>query len=142
MANTIEQEYSKYLSIPIPNKDSNSSYWISWHKEMKKKYGKSTANSIFISAWDRLKEYSGGANDSNFREYFQSQGIDIKGDNIFERGGDAVSDVGEYIGNIFGTGKTIMLVVGGITFSIVSLGLYNIAKNPNSTAGAIAKNII
>lgn len=140
--NTIEQEYNKYLSVPIPNKESNSAYWISWHKEMKRKYGKSTANTIFSSAWDRLKDYSGSANDSTFRDYFQSQGINIKGDNIFERGGDAVADVGDFVGNIFGTGKTIMIVVGGITFGIVALGLYNIAKNPNATAGAVAKNII
>jgi len=127
------KDYSKYLTIAIPNATSDSQYWIKWHTEVKRKYGKNVANELFMVAWTKFRNAK--ANDSSFKEYFKKYGFNFKADNTWEAITEGVGNIGDFIGDTFGSVRTIAMVSGGILFGIVAIALFNIAKNPAQAVG-------
>ena len=51
-------------SVNIPTASSSSENWIQWHKELKRFFGKKTANSLWVFAWAKRGGKNAEANTS------------------------------------------------------------------------------
>lgn len=67
----------------IPKRSASASEWILWHKSLKSRYGKATANTLWIEAWNArgkstsVLTSSSPANTTELRRYLESQDITI-----------------------------------------------------------------
>ena len=119
----------------IPNKNSQASAWIEWHKTLKDNFGRKQANALFIKAWQRQGD-TFTANTHELREYLSKNGINIE-KNIASAVFDSGADVFDSIGDFMQVGKYVVIALGVITIGGLALAVYNIAKNPVGTIGAV-----
>ena len=109
-----------------PSLSSKSASWIVWHTDLKRMFGKTKANSIFVYAWAKRGGINGVANTNELRGYMDTQGVNISTTDFKE-----ITDV---VGNLldfsFGIGKIVIIgtlsVVGLVLLSI----LIKLFKNP------------
>jgi len=122
-------------STNIPNTKSADYQWVEWHKAMKTRYGKKTANTLFLEAWQRRQ--SGDANTVALRNYLEKNDIGIEG-GVFSFTADVLDDVGSYYSSLFSFGKWIGIVLIIILVVGIAMIIFNVAKRPVETARAIA----
>lgn len=115
----------------IPTKSSNAENWVEWHKLLKRRYSKKTANYLFVIAWERRGSYS--ANTSFLRDYLKKQGIELTG-NMFIQLEDAASDVFDFVGDVFTMGKYAGYGVLALIFGSAIFILIAILKDPVKSA--------
>lgn len=113
----------------IPNRSSQGQEWLQWHKDLKSRYGKKRANSIFIRAWGLRGKENSSANTSQLRDYLKGQGIQLETSTISSLY-DAAADVGDFFGDIFVVGKYIGIGLGVILVGGIGMLIFNIAKSP------------
>lgn len=127
---------AELIKNTIPQMTSSSAEWIEWHKNMKSRYGKSTANSLWLKAW-RFRGNS-KANTNELRTYMSNNGVKIDSSSW-----DKIVDIGDSVvdkvGNIIKVGE-----VGAIVLSVALLGgvayiLYSVVSTPSKYTGAIKK---
>mgnify|MGYP001590210215 CR=1 FL=1 len=123
--------------LNIPNKSSEGSAWIQWHKVLKSNFGKKEANALFLKAW-RMQGDTYKANTNELREYLGKNGIDIE-KNILSSIYDTGDDILDSIGGLLNIGKYAAIAVGVIVIGGLAMAVYNIAKNPIGAAGAARK---
>ena len=123
-------------STIIPTAQSQGSDWVNWHKALKAKFGKKQANTLFVKAWNKRKGSS--ASTVALRDYLKGQGINVE-KSIFESTQDAGSSVLDTFSDVFKFGKvaTMVAVSSGVLLTIFLI--YNIAKDPSKTIGAVSK---
>lgn len=112
------------ITTIIPNQQSNSQDWCSFYAELKRRYGKNTANVIFAKAWDKRK-----GNGVNTNSVIQCTGQALDR-NWFERVEKTAEDVKEGvfsgIRSVFNFGSTTTKIVvwGGIGMIFLLIGTY------------------
>lgn len=118
----------------LPTVNSTYQDWISYHESLKDHYGKNDAKIVFTRTWS--ERGTSDANTSELREYLESEGIEI--DAGFVGGAfDGMLGVGDFISSKFKLGSTIFFVTLVVVIAIVVFALYNVAKDPNKTAGTV-----
>ena len=60
----------------LPTTVSTASQWILWHQALKARYGKATANTLFLDAWQHRQ--SSKANTTELRAYLTDNGMTIE----------------------------------------------------------------
>lgn len=122
----------------IPQLSSSSAEWIEWHKNLKSRYGKSTANTLWLKAW-RFRGNS-KANTNELRTYMSDNSVKIDSStwNKIVDVGDSVVDK---VGNIIKVGEVATIVlaislVGGIGYI-----LYSVVSSPSRYTSAARKVI-
>ena len=120
----------------LPTKQTSVEEWIEWHKSLKKRYGKKTANELWVRAWRRFGSSSRNTND--LRTYMEKNGVkmDKSAQDSLVDTGTSIADFG---GDIFQVGKytgiaIITVVVGG-----AALLIFQLAKNPAQSVGVAAR---
>lgn len=116
-------------SVNIPTASSSSENWIQWHKELKRVFGKKTANSLWVFAWAKRGGKNAEANTSKTRVYMKSQGVNIDTTKLNE----AFDNVRSAINQGLSITKWVIigsLGVGAILFILI---LRKLLQNPNST---------
>ncbi|OJJ16749.1 hypothetical protein BKI52_33110 [marine bacterium AO1-C] len=118
MANTIDN---------IPHESSSDDHWITWHKALRKRYGKNNANMLLSQAWEeRGEDY---ANTYQLRTYLKSQGIEIDGTNILSGLTDSAKNTWGSVNKGFsGIGSSVMIGVL-IVIAIIGFTTYQAIKN-------------
>ena len=122
----------------IPTSSSSSAMWVSWHKTLKKKFGKKKANIIWIAAWDKRAGTGSSASTVELRDYMDSQGVKIDTTTL-EDITDVGGDITDFFGGAFNILKYGALIGGGATVAILLFALFNIAKHPAESVGTAAK---
>ena len=122
---------AKALCLNIPNAQSPSEAWVSWHKELKKCVGKGKANNLWIMAWAKYGKVGNDASTVALRDYMGSQGVDVERD-WDEVGIDLFAGIGNAIGSVFSTGGALttglaVVMIGGIGWVI-----FNMGKDPDA----------
>jgi hypothetical protein len=115
----------------IPTTESQASEWILWHKSLKKRYGKASANTIWLKAWGK-RGCDGIGCDTNtveLRDYVATQGIQI------ERGTwdfipDTIDNIGDFTTQAFNLSLYIALAVVAIILLFFGLLAWNLGKDP------------
>jgi len=118
----------------IPTKASKGQEWKAWYLELKKRYGKKTANTLFVKAWSKRGSDSAITNDLD--QELKKNGVNV------QRGSLASIQEGAYnvletVGDVFSMGKYVwiggMILVGVPVFIL----LVQVARKPERV-GAIA----
>lgn len=125
-------------SVNIPTASSSSENWIQWHKELKRVFGKKTANSLWVFAWAKRGGKNAEANTSKTRVYMKSQGVNIDTTKLNE----AFDNVRATINT--GLSITKWVIIGGLGVGAVVfiLILRKLLLNPNASIPQIvAPNI-
>jgi hypothetical protein len=115
----------------IPTASSTDEQWISWHGQLKKVFGKKTANDIWLYAWSKRGGVNSNANTNRLSNYLEGNGIDIERSTLANIG-EGVSDTFSAIGTGFKWAGIIILGVAGVI--LVSI-LIKLVKNPNQSVG-------
>lgn len=107
----------------VPTKSSPIEYWVEFHKSLVDYFGKKDANTLFITAWNKLGRKS--IVTEKAKDYFKSQGLDIKGDLTTE-----VLDIAktpfDALSGAFGVGKNILYIglgLGAVAVILISVGV-------------------
>jgi hypothetical protein len=122
----------------IPDTTSDASAWIQWHKELKNRYGKKTANHLWMLAWKNSGTTGVlGVSTADLRAYMEKQGV-ILDKNALASAQDTALGVFSKVGDIFQIGEyaaigILIVIIGGS-----ALLIYNLAKKPE-VLGKIAK---
>lgn len=120
----------------IPHLNANGQIWIEWHKALKRRYGKKSANSLFKTAYERRVK-STIQNFLELQEYMSKQGVKIEGDFWQE----AQKDFSSGFDSVSGTLKMTGIAIGVILLVVLGVVLYsmiNISKNPSDFAALAA----
>lgn len=118
-------------STNIPSEASTDQQWINWHGSAKSRYGKKTANILFMEAWQ--KRMSSDSNTVALRNYLENQGIKVES-GVLNYTADLFDSWSDSITGWFGFSKTIFMVIIIASVLAVIAILYQIAKNPGETA--------
>ena len=115
-------------SLNIPVADSTSESWINWHKELKRVFGKKTANSLWLFAWAKRGGKNADANTSKTRTYMKSQGVNIDTSKWNEAFDSVKSSINQ------GLTVTKWVILGGLALGGIFLlfTLIRLIKNPNA----------
>jgi F0F1-type ATP synthase assembly protein I len=118
-----------------PSIKSDAGQWIQWHKDLKRVFGKKTANSIWLAFWAKRK--SSAANTHELRSYAESQGFKVESDAI---AGiiDGAYDIADTIGDVFQVTKYVGIGLAVILVGGLGILVFNIAKKPIETMKAAA----
>jgi|GEM_PF-1895820 len=122
----------------IPNSQSASEQWISWHKNLKRWFSKKEANDYFVRFWNQRAGQSSIADTHALRSYMQSQGVDMDTD----WGGaftDSTMKVVDWIGS--GLNWTRAIIIGSTILGGAIVGYYfyvQIKKGKTVKDGAVA----
>ena len=121
--------------LNTPTDDSSSSAWITWHKALRKRFGKRKANELFMTAWDKMAGEGSDASTTELRKYMKGQGVDID-TSFLEGAADFGSGVSDTFSGMFSTWKYIM--IGGVILTFAGIGyiIYNVGKDPSKVVGA------
>jgi hypothetical protein len=109
----------------IPQYNSSSEEWLSWHKVLTSNFGRQNANSIWLKAW-RIRG-NPKANDRTLRVYLKSKGITLSEtawDNIVDIGG-GITDT---LGDAMQLRKYAGIALGVILIGGLGLAIYNLTK--------------
>jgi hypothetical protein len=122
----------------IPTASSTSESWIQWHKELKRVFGKKTANSLWSFAWAKRGGKNADANTSKTRMYMKSQGVNIDTTKLNE----AFDNVKASINQGISVAKWVAIGGLGIGLIIFILILRKLLQNPSaSIPNVIVPNI-
>jgi len=122
----------------IPTASSTSENWIQWHKELKRVFGKKTANSLWVFAWAKRGGKNAEANTSKTRVYMKEQGVNIDTTRLNE----AFDNVKAFINQGISVAKWVAIGGLGIGAIIFILILRKLLQNPNaSIPNVIVPNI-
>ena len=116
-------------SVNIPTASSSSENWIQWHKELKRFFGKKTANSLWVFAWAKRGGKNAEANTSKTRTYMKRQGVNIDTTKL----NSAFDSVRSAINQGLSVTKWVLiggLGVGAVVFILI---LRKLLLNPNAT---------
>lgn len=116
-------------SVNIPTASSTSENWIQWHKELKRVFGKKTANSLWIFAWTKRGGKNAEANTSKTRVYMKSQGVNIDTTRLNE----ALDNVKASINAGLTTVKWVVIGSLGVGTILLILIFRKLLQNPNSS---------
>lgn len=116
-------------SVNIPTASSSSENWIQWHKELKRVFGKKTANSLWIFAWTKRGGKNAEANTSKTRVYMKSQGVNIDTTRLNE----ALDNVKASINAGLTTVKWVVIGSLGVGTILLILIFRKLLQNPNSS---------
>ncbi len=120
----------------IPSRNSKAEEWIEWHKQLKSNFGKKQANALFVKAW-KLRG-SNSITTNEMRTYLTKNGINLEKstlDIVVDKG----SDITDYFGDMFNVSKYMGIGLAVVLLGGTSILIFNIAKNPVGTIGAVAK---
>lgn len=127
----------KDITTIIPSKRSNTTAWCSFYAEIKRRYGKETADVIFAKAWEKRKSSNVSTN-----EVINCTSLTLD-TTWFQDVESNLSKVKEgAIGGaktLFNTGTTTYKIIvwggTGLVFLLVGVGIYKLAKSkPNISA--------
>jgi len=108
------------ISTIIPNQQSRTQDWCSFYAELKRRYGKNTANIIFGKAWDRRR---GSSVDVNAVRSCTGQELDRSWFEALQGEGEGVLSSIKGVFK-FGSTTTKIVVWGGIAVMFVLVGTY------------------
>ena len=116
-------------SVNIPTASSSSENWIQWHKELKRLFGKKTANSLWVFAWAKRGGKNAEANTSKTRVYMKGQGVNIDTTKLNEAFDNVRATINQ------GLSITKWVVIGGLGVGAILfiLILRKLLLNPNAT---------
>lgn len=118
----------------IPTQSSTGDDWVQWHRDLKKYFGKKTANTLWLSAWDEREGKK--ANTRALRQYMERQGVDID-EGGFAKATDKFLNFTDMIGNIMRIGGITAIVVAGFILVVLGIALYNVARNPKAVGEGV-----
>jgi hypothetical protein len=118
---------AELIKNSIPQLNSSSAEWIEWHKNLKSRYGKSTANSMWLKAW-RFRG-TANANSNELRTYMSGNGVKIDS-SFFNKVVDVGDNVIDKVGGILKIGQVGTIVVGSALIIGIGYILYTVL-NPN-----------
>lgn len=101
--------------------------WISWHVELKKKYGKDVANKTWQSAWDKQDSFEHNYNwckySGVFNKYVQAEGLDATWwlPNILNAAGDATENLASGVTNSAQAAENVAKVLKYLLPTVVIL---------------------
>lgn len=121
----------KLTPTDVPTSTSTDTEWLQWYKDLKRYFGKKTANTVFDKAW--TKRGSEDANTNQLRSYLSDNGYEIKTGTLGKLT-DNYYNVLDTVGGVFKAGK-VVIIVGTVvgTIGIVYI-IYKILKNPKKSA--------
>lgn len=110
----------KDITSIIPNKQSKTQDWCSFYAEMKRRYGKNTANIIFAKAWDKRKGSS-----VNTNNVISCTNLQLDRDAI-DALKNQISNVTSGLSSIFSfTSTTVKItILGGIGLVFILVGTF------------------
>tara|TARA_R110001606_G_scaffold147940_1_gene287988 strand:+ start:446 stop:928 length:483 start_codon:yes stop_codon:yes gene_type:complete len=119
--------------LNIPNEISSIATWIQWHKALKKCVGKTKANELFMTLWDKNNLSS----TIELRDYMASNGVNMDKSAI-DRLTDTGAGVVNWVGGAFEIASftsvaILVIIVGG-----AGMIIYNMAKSPEGSARLVA----
>lgn len=120
----------------IPQFNGQSAEWIEWHKNLKARYGKKEANSMWMAYW----KYRGNskANTSELRTYMSNNGLKIDS-SAWDKVVDLEHNVVDSIGGIFKVSMTTQVIVTGVVLASVGFIIYSVMSKPDKYAIAVGK---
>lgn len=139
--NSIYKQESGY-SFPasdwrsIPTIDWTCEQWVDYHKALKKYTGKLNANANFVKAFKTIGITGKGSKctgDSDFYQYFKSQGIDVSQGSL-ESLWNETKGFASNIGNAFKIGGYVIM---GLVLFIIIILIVSITKNPEKWGSAV-----
>lgn len=122
--------------LNLPNEMSSIATWIEWHKALKRCVGKSKANELFLTLWDK----NSLSTTIELRGYMESQGVDMD-KSALNRLTDTGVGMFNYVGNMFEVGSYASLAILIILIGGAGMIVFNLAKSPEGSArlvGAVA----
>lgn len=126
----------------IPNQQSKTQDWCSFYSELKRRYGKNTANIIFAKAWDKRK---GAGVNTNAVIECTGQSLDRTWfENVEKTASDIKEGVFTGIRSVFNFGSTTTKIVVwggvGLVFLLIGTYIYRVATfNPKNWEGLAGK---
>lgn len=111
-----------------PTGQSDSNQWFTWFEQIEKAFGKQDAAQAFSSRWKITNAGKGPANTSDFRMRMQDKGIPIGADGLIGSYVDTIKGLGNSLGGFLKIGGSIMTVVYIVTFIVVLVIVYKLAK--------------
>ena len=121
--------------LNIPTSQSDVSFWIEWHRALKRCVGPNKANSLWTDAWGRFG--SEGKNTYELRQYLTSQGITIE-QGVLAHYTDALGGVGSFIGTNIKFGQIMGMSLGIILVGGVGMIIYQMTKSPENITRSVA----
>ncbi len=117
----------------IPNQFSSGSEWIGWHKALRKRYGRATANQLWLEAWNKrgcvsTLAYDCKANTSELRDYLAGEKISIDR-GVYEYVADTVDDIESFASTAFNVGLAVYAIIILFIVGLVGMLLWNIVSN-------------
>lgn len=119
--------------LNIPDDQSSAGAWKQWHIKLKNTFGRKTAATIFVSAWDKRGSKDTITHDLN--EHLEKNGIILDKDalgTVTELGADLFDNVGDF----FNMGKYLLFAVAGIAVVGTGILVFQIVRNPIESAKA------
>jgi hypothetical protein len=129
------------LKIPptrVPNKTASAAEWKSWHESLKSSFGQKNANMLFLAAWKKRGGVNSAANTSDLRTYLEDNGISLD-KNWVGSIADGAASVTDVFGDLFQIQKYIGIAIAVVVIGGAGMLIYNLAKNPVASLGAVAK---
>lgn len=123
----------------IPTRQSNGSEWAEWHKLLRKRYGRRTANTVFLEAWARrgCSGFGCAANTQELREYLSDNGIKVQTD-IFEYYADKLDDIDDFFASTFNVAKWTGIGIAVFVFVVIGYVIVKIIGNEKITEGIVS----
>jgi hypothetical protein len=125
------------ISKQIPTSASSDEIWIAWYKSMKKDFGKKKAKEAFSYIW--ASRQSKSANTNTLRDYFETQGINIKPEGLISGIIEIGDDVFDKVGSYMRMGRTAVMITGGVLLFAVGALVLQIALQPFKTLKEVGK---
>lgn len=127
-------DYSKIDVVKlIPSQQSTGEAWETWHRSLRKRFGKKNANMIFLKAWEMRGGAGTDASTVALRNYMKDQGVTLE-TTTFEGIQDSVSDIGEYVGSFLRLGIGFNVVITIAAFVGLYVGYRILNKKENKQA--------
>ena len=120
---------NKDIILNTPKNRSESQAWIEWHKAMKSRLGKKTANAIFVKFWQQRAGKGSEASTVELRNYMEKQGVKLD-TTAMEDFADISDSVTSGIGGFFSFAKYTGIALGVIIIGGLAMVVYNIGKEP------------
>ncbi len=123
----------------IPTRQANGADWTEWHKLLRTRYGKRTANTLFLEAWAKrgCSGFSCKANTQELREYLSQNGIKVQTD-IFEYYADKLDDLDDFFATTFSVAKWTGIGIAVFVMVIIAYVIWKIIGNDKITEGIVS----
>ena len=125
------------ISQQIPTSASIDDVWIAWYKSMKDDFGKNKAKEAFNFIW--ATRQSSIANTNKLRDYFETQGIEIKASGLVGSIIEYGDDFFDKIGSTLRMGRFAVKIVAGILILAVGAIVIQVALQPFKTLKEVGK---